>query len=509
MKLFRLAIATMIAAIIGQVQLDAQRTLTLEDCRQMAIDNNKDLEQARDKIEMANLDKKIARSYYYPNLSATGTYQYNEKNINLINDEMSNSLKNIGTSAQGMLTSQMTSLTQAIMSNPLAAAEYANSPMWQTVIGALSKTDISSTVNTLGSQLDEAFHLDIHNVFVAAVSVQQPVFMGGKIIASNQMAVLAEELAKTQYDSQYQQVIVDVDQAYWQIVSIANKKTLAQNYSDLLHKMLKDAQISESAGVATKSDILSIEVKVNEADMLKTKAANGLVLAKMLLCKEVGLDLNSEISLADEKLESIPVPQMGPEKDLESIYEDRPETRSLDLASKIYDKKVTIERSAMLPKIALTANYLYSNPNAYNGFQNKWSGAFNAGVVINVPIFHAFEASNKTRKAKAEARLYLSKYDDAKNLINLQVSQLRKQQQEALEKLNMSENNLKSAEENLRTANVGFEAGVITPNTAIAAHTAWLQAHSEYIDANVELQMVSSNLQKAEGNYRSDIDEEK
>lgn len=158
MKLFRLAIATMIAAIIGQIQLDAQRTLTLEDCRQMAIDNNKDLEQARDKIEMANLDKKIARSYYYPNLSATGTYQYNEKNINLINDEMSNSLKNIGTSAQGMLTSQMTSLTQAIMSNPLAAAEYANSPMWQTVIGALSKTDISSTVNTLGSQLDEAFH---------------------------------------------------------------------------------------------------------------------------------------------------------------------------------------------------------------------------------------------------------------------------------------------------------------------------------------------------------------
>lgn len=105
----------------------------------------------------------------------------------------------------------------------------------------------------------------------------------------------------------------------------------------------------------------------------------------------------------------------------------------------------------------------------------------------------------KTRKAKAEATLYMSKYEDAKELINLQVTQLRKQQDEALEKLEMAENNLKSAEENLRTASVGFEAGVVTTNTALAAHTAWLQAHSEYIDAGIEVQITNVNLQKLRG----------
>ena len=70
----------------------------------------------------------------------------------------------------------------------------------------------------------------------------------------------------------------------------------------------------------------------------------------------------------------------------------------------------------------------------------------------------------------------------------------------------MAEYNLKSAEENRRKASVAFEAGVVTTNTALAAHTAWLQAHSEFIDAGIELQITNANLQKAEGNYKSDID---
>ena len=130
------------------------------------------------------------------------------------------------------------------------------------------------------------------------------------------IAKLAEELSKTQYDQQYQQVIVDVDQAYWQIVSIANKKKLADAYADLLHKMEHDVALSVQEGVATESDALQIKVKANEADMLKTKSDNGLTLAKMLLCKQIGLDLSTEIVLADETLSDIPVPQMGAAKDL-------------------------------------------------------------------------------------------------------------------------------------------------------------------------------------------------
>ena len=314
------------------------------------------------------------------------------------------------------------------------------------------------------------------------------------------MAALAQDLAQSKYDMKYADVVVDVDQAYWQIISIANKKKLAESYVDLLHQMERDVEAAIAAGVATESDALQVKVKANEAEMMLTKASNGLVLAKMLLCKRIGLPLESEITLADETLEVIPEPICPATKSMEDIYASRPETRSLTLASQIYDKKAKVVRADMMPKVALTANYLVSNPNAFNGIQNTWNGGmFTAGVMVNVPIFHGLETLNRYKKAKAEATLYQSQLADAKELIDLQVTQQRKLFEEAHEKLSMTESNLESAEENLRKAIVGFEAGVVSTNTVLGAQTAWLSAHSEYIDAGIELQMAAANLNKAEG----------
>lgn len=496
--------AALAVTVLTPLVAKAQQTLTLEQCREMAVENNKTLKQAETKVEMAGYDRKIALANYLPNFSATGAYIYNANDIALVSDATSQKLQNMGTMVHSQAQAFTQNLMTAITSNPAAAAEYMKSPMWQTVLGALSQTDLSETINALGKEIDDAFHPDLENIFAGAVTVQQPVFMGGKIIAANKIAKLAEQLSKTQYDQQYQQVVVDVDQAYWQIVSIAAKKKLADSYADLLHKMENDVNLSVQEGVATESDALQIKVKANEADMLKTKSDNGLTLAKMLLCKQIGLDLNSDITLADEGLDAIPVPQMTSNKEMEQIYSDRPETRSLELASQIYDGKVRVARADMMPKIALMAAYSVTNPNLSNGFAKDWNGFFNAGVVVNIPIFHGFEAMSKTRKAKAEATLYRTQLEDAKNLINLQVTQLRKQQGEALEKLAMAESNLSSAEENLRTATAGFEAGVIDTNTTLAAQTAWLKAHSEYIDAGIELQMLAVNLGKAEGSVKAE-----
>lgn len=533
MKKFILVSLLGMAAVVASAQENAPavyngQALTLNDCRQMAVQQSKDLEQARAQIEMAGYDRKIALANYFPNVSATGAYLYNSRDIALISDEQNALLQNAGTLMQGQLdaamanatgqlsaamTQKMTQLMTAIKTNPALAAEYMGSPMWQTVLNMLQGVDPSSLaglmpniadpVNAIGSDIDKALHPDLHNIWVGAVTVKQPVFVGGKIVYSNQMAALAEELAQSKYDMKYADVVMDVDQAYWQIISIANKKKLAESYLTLLQDMQNDVDKAIAAGVATESDALQVKVKANEAQMLLTKAENGLTLSKMLLCKRIGLPLDSEIVLADETIEVIPEPQQPDAKSLEDIYADRPETRSLELAQQIYDKKAKVVRADMLPQVALTANYLISNPNAYNGIQNTWNGGtFVAGVMVNVPIFHGLENVNRYKKAKAEAGLYRTQYDDARELIGLQVAQQRKVFGEAREKVEMTLSNLESAEENLRKAQLAYEAGVLPTNTVLGAQTAWLSAHSDYIDAGIELQMASVSLNKAEGNIK-------
>ena len=523
--------ALLLALLLPALPLAAQpQRLTLDDCREMALRSSKDLEQARTQVQMAGYDRKIALANYFPNIGATGAYLYNNRDIALVDDFQSSMLQSAGSILQGVadgtaaslqeqvsgamgqaMNGTVTQLMAAIQSNPALAQEYMSSPMWQTVLGMLQKMDpsalgqlqlpdISEPVNAIGADIDKALHPDLHNIWVGAVTVRQPVFVGGKILYSNRMAALNEDLARSRYDQAEAQVVLDVDQAYWQIVSIAGKKRLSESYADLLHTLQADVDASVRAGVMTESDALQIKVKVNEAEMLRTKATNGLTLAKMLLCQRIGLPLDSEIELYDEHLDVVPLPQRGIGKSLDDIWADRPETRSLDLASRIYDAKAKVTRADGLPQVALTANWLVSNPNAFNGIQNTWNGGMlSAGVMVNVPLFHGLENLNRYRKAKAEASLYRSQLEDAKQMIQLQVTRERKAYDEALEKLSMSEANLASAEENLRTATIGFEAGVIPTATVLSAQTAWLSAHSDCLDAGTELQMAAAALRQAEG----------
>lgn len=473
----------------------AQQVLTLDECRQMAVENNNSLKTAQQKIKVAGYDRNIALANYFPKITATGTYMYTSRDWKLIDDDKAAEIQNAGTTLQNDVTDKM----MQIMSDKDVMTKYMTDAAFKKLIDGLQTTDIATPINAIGQHITEALTLDMHNLCGAVVSVQQPVFMGGKIVASNQMAKYAEELAKSQYDAEHAQVLADIEQAYWQIVSIAAKKNLAENYADLLRQMGKDVDALVAEGFATPSDALTIKVKMNEAEMLYTKATNGLALAKMLLCKECGLPLDSEITLADETLDAIPVPQMSPVISDEEVYAARPEIKSLDLAKKIYEKKVAVVRADGLPTVAVMANYAVTNPNVFNGFQNKFGGFFSAGVLVNVPIFHGTEAIQKTRKAKAEAALTQYRLDDAKEMISLQVAQLRQQEGEALEKLTMAESNLENAEENLRVATAGWNEGMIASNVVLQAQTAWLQAHSEYIETGVELQMCSVNLAKAEG----------
>ena len=473
----------------------AQQVLTLDECRQMAVENNNSLKTAQQKIKVAGYDRNIALANYFPKITATGTYMYTSRDWKLIDDDKAAVIQNAGTTLQNDVTNKM----MQIMSDKDVMTKYMTDAAFKKLIDGLQTTDIATPINAIGQHITDALTLDMHNLCGAVVSVQQPVFMGGKIVASNQMAKYAEELAQSQYDAEHAQILADIEQAYWQIVSIAAKKNLAENYADLLRQMGKDVDALVAEGFATPSDALTIKVKMNEAEMLYTKATNGLALAKMLLCKECGLPLDSEITLADETLDAIPVPQMSPVISDEEVYAARPEIRSLDLAKKIYDKKVAVVRADGLPTVAVMANYAVTNPNVFNGFQNKFGGFFSAGVLVNVPIFHGTEAIQKTKKAKAEAALTQYRLDDAKEMISLQVAQLRQQEGEALEKLTMAESNLENAEENLRVATAGWNEGMIASNVVLQAQTAWLQAHSEYIETGVELQMCSVNLAKAEG----------
>ena len=57
-------------------------------------------------------------------------------------------------------------------------------------------------------------------------------------------------------------------------------------------------------------------------------------------------------------------------------------------------------QSLYKPHIALTGGYLVSNPNVFNGFEQKFAGVWNIGIVMQVPIWNWGESKYRTRSAK-------------------------------------------------------------------------------------------------------------
>ncbi len=464
----------------------AQSVLSLDSCRALAIANNKELLISQEKINAAHYQKKAAFTNYLPDISATGGYMRSQKEISLLNDAQKGALSGLGTNLSTPLQGAFQTIAQL---HPEIAGQLP--ALGQSLVGAL---------NGAGSALVDAFRTDTRNMYAGALTLTQPLYMGGKIRAYNKITKYAEELAHQQHNTGMQEVILSTDQAYWQVVSLGHKKKLAEGYLELLQKLDSDVDKMIAEGVATKADGLSVKVKVNEAEMTLTKVNDGLSLSKMLLCQLCGLDLSTPVTLKDEQENDLsPVPIADNAIDINNVYAARPEVNSLELATQIYKQKVNVTRAEFLPSLALIGSYAATNPSVFNGFENKFKGMWNVGVMVSVPIWHWGEGIYKVKAAKSEARIAQYQLDDAKEKIELQVSQSTFKVNEAAKKLIMAEKNLEKADENLRYATLGFEEGVIPASNVLEAHTAWLSAQSEKIDAQIDVKLTEIYLKKATG----------
>ena len=469
----------------------AQSFLNLDSCRALALANNKDLLISNEKISAAHYQRKAAFTNYLPNFSATGAYMRNQKEFSLLNNDQKAALSGLGTNLAGPIQQAATEIATA---HPDLA------PLISSLSGKLGA--VLPALDQAGNSLVDALRTDTRNIYAGAITLTQPLYMGGKIRAYNKITKYAEELAQEQHHGGMQEVIMSTDQAYWQVISLVNKKKLAEGYLKLLQQLDGDVEKMINEGVATKADGLSVRVKVNEAEMTLTKVEDGLSLARMLLCQLCGIDLSSPITLADENMEDIPLLTTDPHFDLSTAYENRPEIRSLELATQIYKQKVNVTRAEHLPSIALMGNYMVTNPSVFNSFENKFKGMWNVGVMVQIPIWHWGEGIYKTRAAKAEARIAQYQLQDAREKIELQVNQAAFKVKEAGKKLVMSSKNMEKAEENLRYATLGFKEGVIATSNVLEAQTAWLSAHSEKIDAQIDVKLTEIYLKKSLGTLK-------
>ncbi len=461
--------------------LSAQDSLfvSLDSCRAMALTNNTQLQIRKERIKSASYNKKESFAAYLPAIDFAGGYVYNQKELAIFGSD------------QLLPTKTFNPETGKYEFN------IAKNPINGEPIKAPNGQYIPETIALIPK---EAMTYDIHNLFFGAVTVTQPIYMGGKIMAMNRITQYAETLAKTLHDADAENIIFAVDASYWQIISLSAKLNLSKSYVNLLDTLMHNVQAMYNEGIATKSDILSVKVKLNQAQVDLVKVENGLSLSRMALAQLCGLPANTYMKLADEEQSySKPIAPVASNYNMNEIFARRKDIKALELGIKIQEQKQRIALSSMLPNIAVTGSYSFSNPNMYDGFRKRFDGAFSIGATITIPIWHWGGNYNKYQAAKTEVNISRLTLADAQEKIELQVSQASFKTHEAIKTYQLTVLNLEHANENLRMAQAGFKEGVLSTDNVMEAQTAWLKAYSENIDAEIDVQLCDVYLSKALG----------
>ena len=484
-----------IIAVVGSMQVQAQKVLQLEDCRQMALAHNKSVQMAQETVKAAKQLKEAAFTQFLPNFSANGAYTRNEKSISLLSEDANLPVYNM---------------------NANGTPNYANSwnNSWKQVA-----TNVYAPVDAAGNVFDpkvnpekiqwknyallpkSAMEFDIKNVFAGSIGFVQPIFMGGKIRELYNIAKYGENLAQAQQESKITDLLLEVDEAYWRVVSLENKVKLAKEYRDLVAKVDSNVTDMITEGVATKAEALKVRVKLNEADITMTKAEDGLNLSRMALNQLCGMPLDDVYTLADQNLSEETVTQLIP---LDQALSNRPEIKQLIQMENIAKSNEKIMISRFLPNIVLSGNYLVTNPNSFDGYKNQFGGMYSIGVVANIPLFHFGDKIHTLNAAKSQHKIATMQLEETKEKMQLQIKQSSYKVAESLKKKTSTEHNVEQAEENLRYANEGFSEGVITSTDLLGAQTAWLSAKSESIDANIDVKLTNLYLAKSLGTLNAD-----
>lgn len=474
MKRILLNMLATAAAMSGMAQV----SVSIDSCRNMALRNNKAIRIAEENIRGAGYLKDAAKAAYLPGIDFSGGYMHNQREIALLGEDAK------------LPTMSFDPKTMKYEYNLLTG------PDGKPMVDPATKQPIPSEVAVIPK---EAMTYDTRNVFFGAFTLTQPIYLGGSIRALNQIAKHGESIARSLKEAAEQDVLLNVDEAYWQVVSLAEKKALAQSFVNLVDSLRSNVKAMKEEGVATRSDVLNVEVKYNEACIMLTKVDNGLSLSRMALAQICGLPVDTQMTLSDEASDGIAADMTVPETNMQDVYARRADLDVLRKGIDLMKSKENLSLSAMLPKLAAFGAYSFSNPNVNNGFEKKFGGGFSVGAMLTVPLWHWGGNFNKYRAAKSETNAQRILLEDMEEKVSLQVSQARYSYNEAFKTYTMTENNMKSAQENLQNAEYAFKEGVLTTDDVLGAQTAWLKAKSELIDAQIGIRLCNTYLSKVTG----------
>lgn len=408
----------------------AQRVLTLADCQQVALENNKQLLLAQEKVSNTQAKKSEAFGSYLPNVNAVGAYIYNHE-INKAN----------------------------FMGNEIA--------------------------------------LGVKKSYLGKLSLTQPLFMGGKIYASNRQADIGLLLARLDYLKQRNDLIYQVKQSFYTVLLAQHMAQISQEAYEVIAAHLKVSQALYNEGKMSNYDVSRVKVQLanQKTNLLKDK--NNLKIAVDALIIILGWEPVLETEFVGQ-LGYVETPVKGYEEGLNQALGQRIEIRQMLLQEEISNNLVFLARSGYLPNVLLNSVFSRQNSSGFSAEQ-AWTNSWTTTLSLTLPLFEGFITTARVKQAKSQKEQILLTKAQLIDSIKIEVKQAYFSLDQAKENISGQSENVDTAKDNLRIAQERYKLGLMSDIEVRDAELTLTQAEINYYQAAYEYIMAQAKVEKAIG----------
>ncbi|MBE6311932.1 MAG: TolC family protein [Bacteroidales bacterium] len=427
-----------VVCISFSVAAQESLTLSLQQCREMALSASEDLQKASNASQQAELTKKIANTAYLPNIegSATGAYILPDQDM------------------MGM-------------------------------------------------------DLVMRGVYMAGISLMQPLYAGGKIMAGHNLAKIGVEVAAEQQRLAQMQTVADADNAYWSYIAVLKKVEMMQSYMAQMDTLYRQTATAVRIGMATENDKLRVESHRSNIRYNMQRVQSGAELCRMALCRIIGVSPDTEIVPADMDI------HVEQSLAMSNDFSRRPELMLLQKQVEAGKFQERLTRGDMLPTLGLSVGYLYYDNLKIKGTEpvpmpdgsvynypytiRMGQGIATAMLALKVPICHWGEGWRKVQKAQLDTKNAQLDLQKNTQLLNLEVQQAIRNVQDSYMLVSSAETAKQQAEENLRVTQRRYASSVATLTDLLDAQSQWQQAQSNLIEAQTQYKIYETAYLKAVG----------
>ncbi len=431
------------------------KTLSLEECKDMAAQNDPYMRNAELDVLAAEAQKKEVFAEYFPTVSAS------------------------------------------------AMAFHALNPLLD--IGVIDVLGTSDAAWTISNYVDEIApqnglptrYQALQHGWGASVSLTQPIYAGGRIVNGNRLAALGVEAAELQQSLQRRTTDGDIEEKYWLVVSLQEKQKTLNTAQELLDSLSKDLNSARQAGLATDSDLMMLNLKQSELKSQGVQLRGGLRLAKMDLFNLIGFGYSAtamaateeepyidEVSLSDTFGEvGAPEEYYIPEEQMAASMEET-QLLNLQIRSKELEKKLVVGET--LPQLGFGATYGYGK---YIG-DGRANGTLYA--VLQVPISDWGKTSQKMRRYDYEIEKARNEKEYLDAQLVLRARQLWVNLTTAWEQQQVAAESVSYSKDVYERQEVQYGAGLVTLSELLETQTSLRQAEDELADARIAYQKALS-----------------